>query len=177
MKVLIIGAGPSGSAAAIALRRGGVGCVLVVATETLRPKPGESLPPAIEPLFEQLGLGKELREANFARYSGIWVRWAQPLAFRPFGTDHRGQWQGFHGPRMEFDQLLLRQAQSLGTEVHMGCMATDVQWSQDKQAFKVHTTKGIFSTNFILDASGGWHWLTRKLNGIIHKRSPQLIAR
>src|SRR5438045_1609905 len=95
MRIVVVGGGPAGSAAAISCAR--QGCEVTLLEESSpKEKPGEALHPGVEPLLEQLGALDVLREHEWVRYSGIRIR--QPDGrerFDTFGADAGGPWLGY----------------------------------------------------------------------------------
>src|SRR5215207_4486055 len=97
--VVIVGGGPAGSATAIWCARQGLRVLLLEREVFPRHRPGETLPPGVEPVFVQLGVNEAIAEAGFTRHLGTWVSWSGPRRFDPFGRDSRGSWRGFQAPR------------------------------------------------------------------------------
>src|SRR5215212_2268165 len=93
--VVVVGGGPAGSAAALWCVRQGLRDVLLEREVFPRHRPGETLPPGVEPIFVQLGVAEVVTAAGFARHPGTWVCWAGPRRFDPFGRDTDGAWYGF----------------------------------------------------------------------------------
>src|SRR3954470_1709527 len=115
--VVVVGGGPAGGAAALWCARQGLRVVLLAREVFPRHRPGETLPPGVEPLFAQLGVNEAIAAAGFTRHSGTWVSWSGPRRFDPFGADERGPWQGFQAPREELDRILLEAATHAGATV------------------------------------------------------------
>jgi flavin-dependent dehydrogenase len=118
--VTVIGAGPAGCAAAIALRRAGVERVLLVEAGTgQRPPFVESLPPDTRLLLAQLGLLEAFEALQFDPCYGSASSWgAGPLGgndflFNPHGT-------GWHVDRRRLDAFLRGQAEGRGVELRLG---------------------------------------------------------
>src|SRR5205809_8033562 len=57
--VVVVGAGPAGSATALRLSRMGCRVALVERTRFEKPRVGESLSPAVQPLLAELGVWQE----------------------------------------------------------------------------------------------------------------------
>lgn len=173
--ILVIGAGPAGSVAAIACRRLGLSVTLLEAQAFPRPLPGETLPPAIEPLLQSIGASSILREAGYRRYRGIHVNWGENKAFQALGADYRGLWQGFQAVRSDFDARLLQKAVDCGVQVIQPCRARNIL-TQDAQVVGLNTTQGVFHCHRLLDATGRRHWLARQLSIKLIACSPKLLA-
>ncbi|MCH6257826.1 tryptophan 7-halogenase [Puniceicoccaceae bacterium K14] len=174
--VVVIGGGPAGAATAIACRRLGLHVIILEALEFPRARPGESLPPAVEPLLQHWGVESVLREYSWSRYEGIWSSWDGSMGFQRLGSDERGQWRGWHLPRGEFDMRLLEQACFLGAVLLQPCRALSVAIREGK-IVGLQTSEGAIEAKFVVDASGGRHWLAGKLGLGVKKVSPLLLAR
>lgn len=109
--VCVVGGGPAGAAAANRFARLGFHVLIVEAAAFPRRHVGESLPPSILPLLEQLGVRHDVEGAGFLRPRGATVRWA--------GNEHAksSDEAGFQVDRGRFDALLLRAAQRAGADV------------------------------------------------------------
>jgi len=174
-EVLIIGAGAGGSAAAIHCAQAGLKVALIERQEFPRHRPGETLHPGIEPLLDQLGVGEQIRAANFLRHEGNWVDWGEEQGLMPFGSDKQGIWRGFQVFRADFDSILLDKAGELGVEIIQPCRALGVLQEQGR-VVRVKTSRGDIMAQVVIDAGGGFHWLTRQLKLAIPKFSqPQLV--
>ena len=175
MKVVIIGAGPAGCAAAITLCQRGVRPILIEREEFPRYRPGESLHPGVEPLLRQLGAWELVERADYLRHNGIWVEWDGPRRFVPFGSDADSSWSGFQATRSHFDSLLLQVARQYGTQF-MQAAARCVLTNGDRIC-SIGTSDGEIQADYVLDASGTARWLSRQLNLGCRFYSIPLIAR
>lgn len=109
--VLVVGAGPAGTALATHLARAGSSVLLVDRKRFPRDKPcGEFLSPACEPLLAELGVADALGQAGTRQVHG--------MELHGFGVTARGRFRlaprlpavGFGIRRLQFDDLLLRNA-------------------------------------------------------------------
>src|SRR4051812_218848 len=91
-KVLIVGAGPAGCAAAIACCQTGLDVILLDNYPEPRVGPGETLHPGTEVIFRKLGVWAEVLKAGFHRHRGIWRENHGRRVFESYGRDSRGQW-------------------------------------------------------------------------------------
>lgn len=173
--VIIVGAGPAGCAAAIFCARQGLSVALLEQWAVCRDRPGETLPPGIEPLLQQLGAPDRLLSQDFIRHTGNWVQWGAARHFNRFGADADGPWRGFQIPRCLFDESLIVYAQSLGVYVARPCRVARVI-VQDNAVSGVDTDNGAFHGAYILDASGATAWLARQLALQCRAYSPRLLA-
>lgn len=169
--VVIVGAGPAGSAAAIQCASAGLKTVIIEREAFPRDRPGETLPPGIEPVLEQLGI----RDLPFPRHAGHWVEWGGPARFEPFGADERGPWLGYQAWRADFDALLLRRAIEAGAALMQPVRAVRPM-HREGRVTGVRTSLRQLASSFVIDAGGGAHWLARHLELRVRAASARLIA-
>src|SRR5215211_1730381 len=174
--VAIVGGGPAGSASALWCVRHGLRVALLEREVFPRHRPGETLPPGVEPLFAQLGVTEAIATAGFTRHSGTWVSWSGPRRFDPFGRDGGGSWYGFHAPREQLDQILLGAVSGPNAVVRQPSRALHPLRDR-RTVIGVATSEGPLFAHWVIDASGGAHWLTRRLGIPLQFASPRLIAR
>lgn len=174
--LLILGGGPGGTAAAITAAQRGLRVVLMEQQAFPRHAPGETLHPGVEPLLRQLGVRDEILAAGFLRHQGHWIAWDGPARFEAFGADAEGPWLGFQAFRAEFDAILLAQARKLGCTLLQPCRALRARLAAGR-VVGVETEQGEFAAPYVIDASGGSHWLARQLGLTIHHHSRRLLAR
>ena len=121
-QVLIVGAGPAGASAAVALAQSGVPDVFLLDRDHFpRDKTcGSGLSPAALQLAEQLGIGAELR----ARANPVqWVRFVTP-GNREIVLPANGA--AVILLRREFDNLLVARARGLGVKIQEGFRAAEL---------------------------------------------------
>lgn len=173
--LLVIGGGPAGYAAAITAAGSDARVCLI--DRALQPgyRPGETLHPGVEPLFDRLGVGPEIRKRRFVRFDGIRVQSEDGGRFEPFGTDENGRWSGFQVPGEELDAILRERAEALGVDIRVGEAARSPLFENGRVS-GVRTTRGTVRANFTADCTGGRHWLARHLSIPIQRLSPPLIA-
>jgi flavin-dependent dehydrogenase len=174
--VIVVGGGPSGSATAIACAARGLRVALCERAASGRDRPGETVHPGIEPLLARLGVAQRLSDVVGARHKGVWIEWAGPRRFEPFGSDAGEAWQGFQVWRADFDAMLLERARALGVDVREGCAVLDAL-ERDDAVCGVQTTAGPIAARMVVDATGVARWISRALHIASHRSSPQLIAR
>ncbi len=170
-KILIIGAGPAGAAAAIFAAREGWEVSLLdrrsdlFATEHADPKVGESLPPSVQPLLQELDLWDEFQKASHLPTYGIQSLWgSDEVIHRDYLAHPLGQ--GWHLDRRVFEQQLLQKAIDSGASLISGAVIQEAnfgveQWQVTWQMANDQQTKKTFDV--ILDASGRNAWLARRL--------------
>src|SRR5438309_353441 len=133
-EVVVVGAGPAGSAAALLLARRGRDVLLVDQARFPRDKPcGEYLNPAAVGVLRRLGLEEALQAAGARAVSGV-------LLTSPAGRMVRVSYPAAGGalpwglsvPRMALDAALLRAAQAAGVRVREGFRVDDLLRSGER---------------------------------------------
>lgn len=175
--IVIVGGGPAGSATAIKCIKAGLTVTLVERDKQpfSQIRPGETLHPGVQSILGELDVEQEVLSAGFLRHEGHWVKWNHELIFSKFGEDNGIPWLGFQAWRKDFDEILLNKAKAKGAQVLRSCKAIKPLVAGDR-IIGIETTQGSLYSSFLIDASGGDHWLARKANLNIEKHSPQLIA-
>ncbi|MEW6705444.1 MAG: FAD-dependent oxidoreductase [Pseudomonadota bacterium] len=112
-EVCVVGGGPAGAACALRLARLGHRVLLVERAPRGRPHVGESLPPSVLPLLQEMGVRQAVEQAGFLRPRGALVQWDQAL--QP--AQHDAEEPGFQVDRGRFDALLLQAAEAAGVQV------------------------------------------------------------
>ncbi|MDN4544613.1 tryptophan 7-halogenase [Pseudomonas sp. C32] len=173
--VVVVGGGPSGSAAAISCAQRGLRVAQLEGRCFPRFRPGESLHPGIEPLLRQLGVA-DLLCKDAIRFTGQWVQWDGPPRFNGFGGDDAKPWQGFQITRARLDSVLLQQAVGLGVTVLQPCQARGLL-TRNRRVIGLQSDAGSLLTPYVIDASGATGWLNRHYPSALRRHSPLLIAR
>ncbi|QEL13649.1 flavin-dependent monooxygenase QhpG [Limnoglobus roseus] len=151
--VCVIGGGPAGTTIAAGLARLGHVVTLLEAEQFPRRHEGESLPPSIVPLLDQLGVRAEVERAGFFRPTAAIVHWAGQR--RP-QTDWGGS-PGFQVDRGRFDRILLSAAARAGVHVLERATARPpVRRGPRDWTVEALTPAGplAIDAEFIVDASG-----------------------
>ena len=161
--VVVVGAGPAGSAAAITAALAGLKVLIIEREQFPRAAPGESLHPGVQPLLRQLGVEDAVLSAGFLRFPGHIVCRDGTDTFQAFGSDNDGPWLGFQAWRPEFDAILLNRARDLGVTIWQPC--SDIApLLRDGTICGVESANGTVEAKFVVDATGRWQLLSRWLN-------------
>jgi len=161
VEVLVIGGGPAGATTASMLAERGIRVVLIEKARHPRFHIGESLLPANLPLLDRLGVGAQVRAIGMEKWGAEFI---SPWDGRRQEFEFAGSWDksmpfAYQVRRSEFDTILIRRAAELGAEVIEGCRVTDVEFSADGRATRVHAQDEAGVTrswcpSFVVDASG-----------------------
>ena len=118
--VVVLGGGPAGCATALFLARAGISRVLLVESTRHRDfRVGESVPPDIRILLDELGLWDEFLADNHETCLGSCSSWgADALGYNDFLFNPLGN--GWHLDRARFDAFLMRKAAERGAEICKG---------------------------------------------------------
>lgn len=168
--VAIVGGGPAGSTAASLIRKYSELSVVVLEKEIFpRDHVGESQLPPIGAILEEMGCWQAVEEAQFPIKIGATYRWGRntelwDFEFLPtdaFKDEQRpapyaGQRKqtALQVDRARYDDILLRHAEALGSDVRQDTRVTKVHRSGDRiDALELATGKRIQARHYI-DASG-----------------------
>jgi len=169
--VLILGGGPAGSAAAIALADRGVASIVVEGETFPRFHVGESLLPHSLPLFDRLGVHDKVKAlphslrkegASFATHDGARsVEFWFEDAFAPAIPN------AYQVRRDEFDAMLLDTARERGADVRVPWRATKPHWDGDRLAGAWVRPEGgaerLVRATCVLDATGQHAFLATRM--------------
>jgi len=169
--VIIIGAGPAGSTMGSYLSKAGIKNLILEGHNQPRPHVGESLVLSTMRVFTELGLLDTMDQAGFPKkYGASWRDFngkEQALHFSEFRQEGIDRDHTYHVDRGKFDLLLLKHAQSLGSEVHQGVQVKRVNFV-DGQAVGVRAKFAgqeiDIPSRIVVDASGRQTLLGRQLN-------------
>jgi flavin-dependent dehydrogenase len=159
--VLVIGGGPAGSTVSTLLARRGHDVVLVEKDRHPRFHIGESLLPANLPLFDELGVGEQVRAIGMmkwgAEFDSPWHAHRQKFQFGEAWNKDMPYAYQVH--RAQLDEILLRNAARAGVRVFEPCTLErlDLEASPERAAASArHETLGAleFKPRFVIDASG-----------------------
>jgi len=169
--VLVIGGGPGGSTTASLLAEQGYRVVLLEKARHPRFHIGESLLPANLPILERLGVAGRVRAIGMEKWGAEFV---SPHDGRRQEFQFGRAWDkslalAYQVRRSEFDEILIRRAAELGTQVIEGCRAREVEFIDGTQPngtaggvsrrARVHAEhddgrRESWTADYVVDASG-----------------------
>ena len=170
---VVVGAGPAGSAAAIAAVRAGMSTVVVDAAPAGRDKTcGDGLTPRAVHALKELGLESALpayrnRGLKLHGYGGsVTAPWPRSV----YGTE------GSASPRTLFDATLAELAATTGADVFYDCPATGVSFGADGSISAVETPRGQILARWVIVADGVRSPFGKKLGRQWHRGEVYGIA-
>ena len=176
--VIVAGAGPAGSSAAIHLATNGLSVLLVEQKKFPRAKLcGEFISPECQDHFEKLGVARSITYSGPASIS-------ETVFYSTRGHQVTVPSNWFGGrmalglSRAVMDDVLLRRAAEVGVEVIEGASVVGPRINTDfVHGLKIRTgsEEREFQAPLTIDATGRARILARKLNHT-HKQKPKLIA-
>jgi len=166
--VLVIGAGPSGSVSSAYLNKLGYKVIVLEKMKFPRFVIGESLLPHCMDHLDAVGFLPAVKEHGFQIKNGAaFYKGEQQLNFF-FNEQHTKGWTWtWQVKRADFDNILIKEAQKQGVEVHFECEVTSVNCSKEKQVVTYKDSSGKEFTivaKYIIDASGYGRVLPRFFN-------------
>ncbi len=157
--VLIIGGGPGGSTAAAFLAQKGWRVVLLEKEHHPRFHIGESLLPLNMPLLERLGVREEVDKIGLLKLAAEFnCEGYEPATYYFANAMRKTYPSAYEVRRSEFDNLLLRNSQKKGAEVHEGVKVTNVETRPGQTSLiSAVDEKGqaqLWEAKVVVDASG-----------------------
>jgi flavin-dependent dehydrogenase len=156
--VVVIGGGPAGASAAVALARRGIDVLLVERSDGRGNAIGETLAPSANPLLQRLGLGGVLGASGAIPSYGNRSSWGGDgaMAERDFLRDAHGH--GWHLDRPAFNSALLEVAAEAGTTIWRNARVVSCRQDEmdGRRVLNVAAACGQkpLTANFVVDASG-----------------------
>lgn len=175
MRIVVIGAGVAGLAAAIAATRAGFPVVVLERGAAPPRRPGETLHPGCGPIFELLGLSDALEQSVTARPRGVRVRWPEGAADSLYGGSPALPWLGYQLDRERLHGAMLAEARRLGATVRFGCPARTLA-DHDRTSVCVETAHGPVEGDWLLDGSGPTTWSVPHGRARLARYSPRMTA-
>jgi flavin-dependent dehydrogenase len=167
--VLVIGGGPAGSTMASFLTMKGHSVTVLERERFPRDHVGESMLPFCYHVFKELGVLDEMKN-RFVRKPG--VRFVDvdgttntAWCFNRHIEDESNL--SFQVIRSEFDDVLLRHSESLGTTVHEETRVVDVELGDEFSTVRASGPDGTVTTHrarFVVDASGRDTFLSNRMS-------------
>lgn len=153
---VVLGGGPAGCAAAIALARRRGSVVVIERSQYDETRLGETLPPMARKIMARLGVWDLFLSEEHLPSFGIRSVWGRDevydndFIFNPYG-------HGWHLDRTRFDAMLALAAEAAGAVVHRGAQLTS--WTPDSAGgWEIEISRGAehlrYRTRFLVDASG-----------------------
>lgn len=153
---VVLGGGPAGCAAALALARRRCSVVVIERSEYADTRLGETLPPMARKIMAGLGVWDLFLSQEHLPSFGIRSVWGRDevydndFIFNPYG-------HGWHLDRARFDAMLALAAEAAGAVVYRGANLTS--WTPDSAGgWEIEIGRGAerlrYRTRFLVDASG-----------------------
>jgi len=168
LDVIVVGAGPAGSATALALRQRGLHVLVIDDGRATPPRMGESLPAVSRLALEELGLWQDFQRQPYRPTYLVRSAWGGELRDRSaiesgYGPDH-------HLDRAHFDAWLLAHAADAGAQLLRGARVLDARFRPQAQLWELSVTHDGRAlaprARYVIDATGRAAWLSRKLGGV-----------
>ncbi|HEY3841602.1 MAG TPA: NAD(P)/FAD-dependent oxidoreductase [Bryobacteraceae bacterium] len=146
----IAGGGPAGSTAGMCLARSGWRVAIFEAGSFDREKPGETLPPEINPLLRELGVWESFQAQSPVECPGVVSAWGGRVdevdyTYDPFGP-------GWHIDRRRFDEMLFNSASRAGASTYP---RQRVNFVRENGGWRVErSAKPPVFARFVIDATG-----------------------
>lgn len=148
--VIVIGAGPGGSSAAIRLAEGGLNVAIIERLPFPRPHVGICISDQTIALLDYLDIGESICDAGYWRRYLTAVHWGDP-GFRLVPQT------GYHVDRARLDQSLLNKARSAGVTVYQPASILEMQLlkrSERRITIETDGRRQMLHGRFTVDAAG-----------------------
>ncbi len=176
--VVVIGGGPGGSTAATLLAQRGHRVALLEKSAHPRFHIGESLLPANVPLFEKLGVAREMEAIGMDKWGAVFVSpWHDSISgFQFADAMDPSMPKAYHVRRSAFDEILFRRAAAVGAEARENCRVREFHLGDRASPPWVRATLADGSVHewrakFLVDATGRDTLFANRLK--IKQRNPR----
>lgn len=162
--ILIIGAGPAGSSAAIALARRGYEVALLDKQQFPREKIcGDFINPINWPILEDLGVAERILSGPHSEVGGFRITACSGAAAETsFRTRPERRSTGLGLRREFFDQALIERAGELGVSVRLGCRVIDLR--RMRQGWRAAlSSEETLRSKLVIGADGRNSWVAQQL--------------
>jgi flavin-dependent dehydrogenase len=175
--VIVLGAGPAGAAAALALAQKGLSVAALDRARTNTLRFGETLPPTVMKPLVRLGVWESFLRAGHAAAPGTVAIWgdARPyendFVFNPYGV-------GWHLDRLQFDAMLVGAARLAGAKVYSNVSSVKCVYGTSRTwTVLLAGPTGVctLTARWAIDATGRAGWLARR-QGFGRRSIDHLVA-
>ena len=150
-KVLVLGGGPAGGAAALELAQAGCDVVLLERQTTSGWKIGETLPPETRVHLQRLKHWQTFQQSGHLPCYGIVSCWGSSVPVeKDFMMNPYGH--GWQLDRAKFEEALLQAAQDAGCQLFYGAEARAIRYQSNE--WRLQTSIGEFRSQWLLDCTG-----------------------
>ena len=158
--VVILGGGPAGAAAALSLRRHAPSLSVALVEQSSgydAPRVGETLPPTVQTVLEQLGVWETFVGGGHMPAYGTCAAWGSDELFDNEFIFHPAG-RGWHLDRARFDRMLARAAEGRGVTIYSGHKFTNSR-PDGRGGWLLEAVAGqggevLISAAFVIDATG-----------------------
>ena len=167
--VLVIGGGPAGSTMSAFLAQKGWKVTLLEKVHHPRFHIGESLLPLNMPLFDRLGVRKQVEDIGMLKPGAEFnCEGYKPAVYYFRNAMNKENPIAYQVRRSEFDNVLLRNAARIGADVREGVRVNEVDLRPGNTTL-VHAEsdtgeKLSFETKYVIDASGRDTFMSNRMN-------------
>ena len=176
--VLVIGGGPAGTTIAPLLAEKGYRVVLLEKARHPRFHVGESLLPANMPLFEKMGIAAEVKAIGMEKWGAEFISPHHEMSqtFHFADAWDKSMPHAYQVKRAEFDEVMIRNAEKKGVEVHECCKAKAIDFLPDQSGAMISAQhddgrEQTWKARFVVDASGRDTFLANRFQ--IKHRNPK----